>query len=365
MNTRELLEGEKQLLTMLGNNPGITMKELVTHTRYKWPNTIVKKVKQLREQHLVFGPYHVLDHNRLCKNTFHLTACVLESRQSFETVISYLKLIEPLRWIYPALSPYRSVLIAGFLSSDDAEMKALLNLLKDNEVISTFSLHVCDYKNIHGNPNFSGDLNPSLDDVLDPCNLPDMSLGTHTTEWNECDISILPYLLGIESSVKLMDIIKKERKLNRIWKYSQVRYSYEKMMKNQLIEKTYTIHPLPWEQCAHFRLVIGTEDTLLTRRIMHNFARGARVNRMYTLVEELGVITCSCHPVFLTDLLYKLDKIEEIKRKELYQRRSFTGDYSFNPPILPYFDVGTQKLEYPYHWYREKTKEKLESGTVH
>lgn len=67
------------------------------------------------------------------------------------------------------------------------------------------------------------------------------------------------------------------------------------------------------------------------------------------------------YPPFLADLMYKLDKIDEITKKELYQIRSILGDSAFDVPSqFDHYDADEQTLTYPYRIYREKTKEKLE-----
>lgn len=62
--------------------------------------------------------------------------------------------------------------------------------------------------------------------------------------------------------------------------------------------------------------------------------------------------------------MHKLDSIDEIKEKELYQLRSIpAGKYYFFPSLeLGYDDSDTQTLEYPYHLYKEKIKERIDNG---
>lgn len=65
----------------------------------------------------------------------------------------------------------------------------------------------------------------------------------------------------------------------------------------------------------------------------------------------------------MTDFIHKLDPIDGIKEKWIYQIRSISSkDYMFfQPPDLKYFDFDTQTIEYPYKVYKEKIKKKLES----
>ena len=203
----------------------------------------------------------------------------------------------------------------------------------------------------------------SLDNLVDPCDVPDMSLGCHDTDWTECDIAVLPYLRHGRKEGKLIEILREERKEDRRWTYEQIKYSREKMINNKLIEKVCVIDPYPIDQCVYFDLFLKPEDSALTQKILCNFARNARIYKEYVRCNEWGLVICVSHPLFLSKLMYELDQQEEICEKELYQARSIPfGKYHFRKPIrLDSFDFENQTLEYPYHVYKEKIKEKIEN----
>ncbi|MBU7019139.1 MAG: hypothetical protein HXS44_16635 [Theionarchaea archaeon] len=213
------------------------------------------------------------------------------------------------------------------------------------------------------NPNLFGDFNPPLTTLLDPCDIPDMSLEKHDTDLNECDIRVLPY---IEKGMRLIDILRKGH-LQGVLTYEQIKYSREKMRKCKLIEKKYSIIPFSHDQCVEFQLFMKIEDENLIPRIVYNFARGGRVFKQYAVFEELrsnnllGSTSCLCHPLFFRDVMEKLDLIDKISEKEIYMRRSFSyEDYIFCQSRFKHFDTETQTLHYPYHVYEEKIKKRLE-----
>jgi DNA-binding Lrp family transcriptional regulator len=369
VNSPRITDSEKQLLHAVGSNPEASIKELLEYTEYKWERTIKRKLKRLKEQDILQGPMYYTNYSRLCKNPLHKVVCIIESNQSYETVISYLKMIESLLWILPVLSPHKRVMKMMYYSTDNEAMIDILQLLKENGIISDYVFRVMRYRGKVENPNLYGDINPVLDNLLDPCDIPDMSLQPHDTAWNECDIAVLPYL---ERGTRLIEILRKENHNSKTWTYEQIKYSREKMVKNGLIEKLYMFFPFPLDQCLRFGLFLKTEDAALTHRIVHNFARGERINKQCALHEGWGDINiwgsvgCASHPLFLKDLMHKLDAVEEIVEKEVYQIRSFPHKkYFFSQPSrLDYYDVETQTLEYPYHVYEEKIKEKIEQEPV-
>jgi hypothetical protein len=360
-----MTEGEKKLLNTLGKYPDISLKELLNHTNFKWESTVKRKLDHLAKQYFIRGPFYEIDYSKLCKNPIHLFMSILELNKDYQTVISYLRLIEPLKVVYPVLSPHKEILGALFLSSHDKEMVNILQVLKDAAIITDYIPHVYTSKRMKENPNFFGESNPLLDNLLTPCDVPDMSLQGYDTVWNECDISILPYLESGYKNGKLIEILRKEKECNRTWTYEQVKYSRTKMIKNGLIEKDYMIFPYPYEQCADFIIFFKSEtkDPEIIQIILYNFGRGGRLYRDYVICEDWGSIGFVCNPLFLTTLMNKLDKIDEIAEKKVYQIRSVPPKNFIlvQPTDLTWFDVEKQTLVYPYHVYTEKIKEKLEN----
>jgi hypothetical protein len=160
-----------------------------------------------------------------------------------------------------------------------------------------------------------------------------------------------------------MEILRKERELDRTWKYEKIKYSRGKMIKDGLIEKIYIVLPFPFDLCTDFSMFLKTEDNESTERVLYNFARGSQVYKEYMLCEKGGYIGFTCLPQFLTGLMNKLDKIKEITVSGIYHARSIP-DYRYyvsQPPELKYFDFENLTLEYPYSTYKEKIKEKMES----
>jgi hypothetical protein len=360
-NVFRMTDSEKKLFTVLGRYPDISMKDLLIHTTYKRMSSIMRKLDQFRDQEILYGPVYEIEYGRLCRNPFHRVMCVMETTLSYETVISYLALIEPLGWIFPVLSPNKTLLNVASFSSNDAEMIEIFRLLKDYSIITDYLIRISSLNRVIENPDFFGDFNPPLDTLLDYSDIPDISYGCHDTYWNTCDISILPYLRMGYKGAKLIEILRAERKLQRNWTYSQIKYSREKMVTKGLIKKEYGIYPFPYNQCVHFILYVKCEDVILPR-ILHNFARGARVYKEYLNCGDWGLMECVSHHLFLTDLMNKLDSIEEIKEKEVYHIRSIPEKYWVSePPLLKHFDFDNQTVEYPYHVYREKVKVKLEN----
>lgn len=360
----QLNEREKELLTVIGRNPDAPLRELLNYTKYKRVNSILRKIEQFKEQNLLWGPVYKVDFGKLCRNFVRRLFCIIELGESYEEVVEYLRLIEPLVWVYPVLSSRREFISAGFYSSDSEEAKALLQLLKDWNIITDFTVHVVSQRTVRETPNFFGDPLPSLDNLFDPCTFPDISYGHHDIEWNECDITILSYLHGGFKDTKLIEILRKEmREHNKSWTYNQIKYSYEKIYKKGLLKKMYYVHPYPLDLCADFFLFLKTEDMDLTQRILYNFARGERLYREYTIFDDWGLIGFICYPTFVVGLMHKLDQVEEITEKELYHSRSFPPGMSYvgEHAEFKYYDIEMQTLEYPYHTFRERIKEKLES----
>ena len=218
---------------------------------------------------------------------------------SYETVISYLVLIEPLAWTFPVLSAHKKLLYVEFVSTDDRETKSLLQLLKDCSIVTECIYHISNQNKVIENPDLFGDFNPPLDNLLDSCDIVESSYGEHDTDWNQCDLAIFPYLMMGYKGTKLIEILKKERKLERPWTYEQIKYSHEKMIRSKFIRKEYTVFLFPYLHCVHFILVLKSVETALDQRIARNLARGARVYKEYTLFEDSVLAEFVSHPFFV------------------------------------------------------------------
>jgi hypothetical protein len=365
MGKTQTTDKEKELLTLLGSSPDTPLKHLVNRTQYKRLSSIVRKIDQLKIQNMIYGPIYTIDYGKLCKNPLCILYCTVEFNRDYETVGSYLKVIEPLRTVYPVLSPHKKLLNVQFLSSNNKEMAALLQLLKDSTIITDFVIRVSRHKNVIKNPNFFGEVNPSLDNLLDPCDIPDTSFGQYSTEWNERDVRVLPYVRTGYKNRKLIEIVRAEKDRVTPLTYEQVKYSFRKMVKNKLIEKKYLIFPFPYDQCTDFNMFIKTENEKLTQRILYNAAKNARVTKEYVSCGTWGYVGFASHPLFLTGIMHKLDNIKEIVEKELYQIRSTPdrGRVFYQYPEFKYFDFAEQTLYYPHRLYKEKIREKLENDT--
>ena len=172
---RGLTDREKELLNVIGQHPDASLKELVNRTSYKRTTTVSRKLQEFKEQGMLFGPLYQTDYGKLCKNPLHGVVCIVEFNQSYETVMSYLRCIEPLLSMYPILSPRKKALLVSFLSSNDAKTEALLQMLKEASIITNYIMRVFSSMPLKENPNFFGNPNPSLNTVTTPCALPDMS----------------------------------------------------------------------------------------------------------------------------------------------------------------------------------------------
>ena len=138
MQPIHLNDNEKKLLTVLGRHPEFSLQELINCTGYTLASSITRKIKQFKEQHMIVGPTYDVDYGKLCKNPVYRLFCIIELEKPLTMVIDYLTLIEPLVWVYPVLSSHKELLAAGFLSSNNEKVISLLQLLKDNNIITDF-----------------------------------------------------------------------------------------------------------------------------------------------------------------------------------------------------------------------------------
>jgi hypothetical protein len=113
---------------------------------------------------------------------------------------------------------------------------------------------------------------------------------------------------------------------------------------------------------------LRSDDFENTRKIVFNFGKNARLQKnitywiSYSDRKIFGLIQCICDPLFLIDVLKKLDTYREIREKKFYFLRSYPLTYWSSQSITTdYYDYKTQTLHYPYQKYFSEIREEADS----
>ena len=365
----------KLILQYLGKEPNITNEELAARSTYK--NTVyVSAVKRtLQEDGHISGPYYDVDLGTMTKNRLTRLIAVLMFRKDYSFIINLLKTIDCFVTLYPVFEQSFKMLIASFVCSDEQKLTSIFDYLLECGILVHCDLYTQKDKWYLRNPVFvdKGSMTPSLDGLLDPVDIPDISPGNFCgIPLTQCDLSLIEDLFIGIGGCNLRKIGQYERKREGVLlTYSDLKLSLKKLLKHNIISKYYNVYPIPREKCSRFILLMRSSQREKTDRLLFNFGKGARIQERLTYWKSLsdntvyGVVQCVCHPSFLIKLLQDLDKYEEIEDKKFYFLRSFPASYWVMQTITTvYYKPETCTLHYPYAEYLKTIKRMVLEGTA-
>lgn len=375
METESNLTLKRRLiLQYLGKEPNITNEELAARSTYKNPVYVSAVKRKLKEEGHVSGPYYDVDLGRMTKNRLTRFIAVLMFRKDYPFIINLLKTIDCFVTLYPVFEQSFKMLIASFVCSDEAGLNRIFDYLLECGILVHYDVYTQKDKWYLRNPAFvdkGSSMIPSLDGLLAPVDIPDVSAGDFCgVPLTQCDLSLIEDLFIGIGGCNLRKIGQYERKREGVLlTYSDLKLSLKKLLKYNIISRYYNVYPIPRQKCSRFILLMRSSQREKTDRLLFNFGKGARIQERLTYWKSLsdntvyGVVQCVCHPSFLIKLLQDLDKYQEIEDKKFYFLRSFPASYWVMQTITTtYYNPETCTLHYPYAVYLKKIKTALEGA---
>jgi DNA-binding Lrp family transcriptional regulator len=341
-------ENEAKILNLIGRDASLSHEEMAKTVGYKRVNTISKKLKKFEKSNILRGPYCDLNLSGVGKNQIHsVFSTIAFDVENRDFVFQILKEIPGVRWIYPSTDLDR--FFAYFQVNHYKHIGGLLKILSRKNLIQ-YNLFSSKLKWIVRNPDFFGDPVPTSRNLLDDCNLPDISYKQkeHTAKWNDTDLIVMQYLQVLSNSP--MEIARREYAWHRnLLTYNQIKYSIQKIRNNNIIaSEDYHIAPLPREKCITVLLLLVARKKGSVLRVMENYGRGCRLHKTYTLAGRTGLMFLWIMPEAATNLLSIFDEIEGFRCRMLFLRShdtSYLSSFSFEPRL---FNIDSQRWEYPY-----------------
>jgi len=377
MEDIRLTEKRGKLLEILGKKPDLTLKQLADMLDFKNHTYIPRIVKQLRGAGYLSYPFYEIEYRKICRNRLTLAAVIALFKRDYRDIMAILKRIDSYLRFYPIFEQSFKKFVVTFLSSDIRRIKEIMDYLVKKGIFKYYDFYRQDGKFLLINPTFyepsSGNPTttiPKLNNLLEETEIPDLRWEKFSgTKLNFCDLRLLEDLEAGIGECKLPEIQIFERNIKRNnFSYSQLKESFKKLSEKGLIKKKYYVYPIPKEKCYRFLLLLRSDDFEKTRRLVFNFGKNARIQRSvsywisYTDKKIYGMIQCMCDPLFLLEILRKLDTYEAIKEKKFYFLRSYPANYWASQSITTdYYDYENQTLHYPYKKYLAEIKEVVDS----
>ncbi|MBN1785770.1 MAG: hypothetical protein JW825_02120 [Candidatus Methanofastidiosa archaeon] len=390
---------QKKLLDLYGHRPELTEREMAKLVGFKYYNYVsTVKANILEEKGYLAGPYHYIDLRRISTPPVKrlLIFIMFQKSESYDFMIRLLMRIESWSFFYPLQESTFNEMIVGIYSTDHEKITSIFDALVDHGVIHYYSIYELENNLCTVNPRFFSERgdeteydSPMLS--LDNAYLEqDFSSEEGKFKLSEIDTRLLMYLQSGFFKGELSKIMKHDAKLeddggNRpfVWGYNSWRYSYEKMVKNDIIRKFYLVYPLPKHLCSYFFLILKGRGLEETKRLAANIGAGIRTLISGSLVRSLNnedagdVYWCAhirSHPMFMHRISSLLD-IPDVSNKYVYHCKSVSNHNNDRYPVpymnhyteqsvsleSRYYDKSTSKLSYDYDGYKKKILDIVES----
>ena len=356
--TKKISKKEKQLLNIIGEDSCLPYKDIINIVNYKREDVIAKKIRKFRELDILRGPYYDINLGAAGLNqVYDIYADVTLSSEDRDLIFRIFKGIPGARWVFPIQQEDR--FLTRFSCNHYSIIGKLFKFLEKKKLI-TYKMVASRNRWIKMNPDFFGDPVPSSQTLSNPCTLPDISYSPMKPKikWNSADITFMQYLqVETDSKSKIRDI--EFKKYGHFWRYSQIQSSLRKIELSGIIQsKSYNISPYPRHKCCTFILVLNAlrKKPLLT--VLHNFGRGCRIYKTYTIAGKTGFLFCWASTEIVPQIIEIFDNIDSITAEHIYYLRTHSGKYlhgsSFEASL---FNVENQRWEFPY----KRVKKEIET----
>lgn len=360
IKTKKLNEKEKEILNILGEDPNASVRDLISVTGYKWPSTISQKINKFEKMgYLRRGPYYDLHLSAVGKNQLYFVYVDIRfPAQNRDLVFHLIQLLECWRWIYPTIDTNR--FIVYFQVNHYNQIGKLLSLLRENDII-TYEMFTSQNRWILVNPNFSGKELPSLkepdlDRPLPEIAYPDLDL---STVWRDVDLRLMQYLQILTENLRKVQRLE-YKDYGIFWEYHQLKHSYKKILDSGIVcGKSHHLSPYPIQECSTLLLFLESKNHTFLLQLMHQFAEGGRIHKVYTLAGDTGLMFLWASPRFMLNLLRYFDEFPDLEVR-VAPLRTHGSRYSAKQSFhAEHFDVETQRWVFPYSKYEGEIKRML------
>jgi hypothetical protein len=384
----KLSNSQKKLLELLGHSPQLTDKEyskLVGYRYYNYVSTVKNKI--LKKRGYLKGPNHKININLLFNNKVNRLMFIIlfPKNITYDQLINIIKNIKCWSFIYPLEENTFNQLLVTIYNTNKNKLIKIFEYLKNKKIIFFYTVFELEGELEVSNPIFFKN-KKILPYVPNSIKIKDYE----ETKYRNININKLSLIdtrliMHLQSNAKpsLPNYMKSDAKIvdkegNRpyLFGYNSWRYSYEKLINNHIIEKYYTIYPLPKDKCAHFFLFLTTNEDELTKNIGKSIGNNCSILKASSIVKSLNptdygtfyyCVHCRCHPLFRDKILGLLDNLPHDIQKNKYNIHNTNmtdnriDNYYYQSISLEeeFFDFKKQIVSYSYDNYYKIIKNEV------
>lgn len=354
---RDVHENDKIIMNMLGRNADTPLSELLKRTKYKRKSSVYKRIRNLREEEYLFGPYFDINYNVIGKNKlFSVFVFADYNLHVKELVLEAMKTINCWTMIYPVRTAESYIGI--YQVNNWNYIASLFNLMKKWGWLKSYSVHKSEHRRLIQNPNFFGDFLPPPDYCIPDEEYPPYSYEDVETDFkfSKIDLIIIKHLSRQTCHLSRIRDLEYQYYGLKL-KYQDLKSSYEKLeTSGVLIKKIYLMFPLPANMCTFFFLYSKGKNLESHLRMIANFGKDLRLTKTVTVFGKEVITYFSAHPLLEGKILGLLENTDIYAN--VYGIKSYPSTellvQTFNDD---YFDVDNQRWVFPYLEFKEEINE--------
>lgn len=354
---KDISKNDKIILNRLGKDAETPISELLQHAKYRRKSSVYNRIRNLREEGYLYGPFFNIDYNAIGANKLYSVFVFAEYNHPYkDEVLEAMKTINCWIMIYPVrtVGSYLGV----YRCNNWNYIASLFNLMKKWKWLKDFSIHKSEHRWIKQNPDFFGGFLPPPNYQIPEGEFPayhfdDVEAGF---EFSKIDLIVLKYL-----STKTCQLTK-IRDLEYYFygvklKYHDLKRSYENLKETRiLLGKEYLMFPLPANICSLFFLITRKKNFKSHLNMITHFGEGLRLTRTLVVVGREVISYFSAHSLLEGKILGILEDNEI--RANIYGIKTYPStEFSVQSFNDDHFDIENQRWVFPYSTFREKLEE--------
>jgi DNA-binding Lrp family transcriptional regulator len=353
---KDIHENDKIILNKLGKNADIPVSELLTLTHYRRKSSVYNRIRNLRREKYLYGPYFDIDYNAIGTNKLYTVLIFAEYNTVYkDVVLEAMRAINCFTMIYPVRTA--KIYIGVYRCNNWNYVASLFHLMKKWGWLTDYSVHKTECRWIMQNPNFFGDFIPPPDYQTPKGTVPHYQYDSQEVdiEFTKIDLVVLKHLS--RKTCHLTEIRDIEYQYYGLkLKYHDLKRSYQKLSQgNILLKKNYTIFPLPVDGCSLFFLMSKGKNFRSHLEMTAHFGTDLRLTKLFIAVGRGVISYFSAHPLLEAKILGIVE--DHVQSADVYGIKTYpTSELSTKTFNDDYFDVFSQRWVFPYSTFKEKIK---------
>ena len=354
---------DKIILNKLGKDADTPLRDLLSCTKYKSESSIYNRIRTLRKEQYLSGPFLDINYNAIGRNKLFSVLVLAEyDLLHKDAVLEAMKKIDCYTMIYPVRTA--EAYLGIYRCNNWNYIAQLFRLMMNWGWLKDYSVHKSEYRWIRQNPNFFGDFLPPSN-----CQVPEEELPRYCYEnletdfeLTEIDLVILKYLS--RKTIHLTQIRDFEYHYFGLkWKYHDLKRSFEKLRGTGiLMEKFFRMFPLKADMCTFFFLFSKGRNFKSHLSTMANFGKELRLTKILIVTSTTMISYFMAHPLLETKILGTIE--DNVNYVHFYGIKTYPSTELFVQTLNDnYFDLNSQKWIFPYSKFQDdirKLREKKE-----